>query len=125
MRYSATLACGAELQFEFPEAVPAVGDVMPCRRHRFCVVTDANRTTRGRRPHTPRPYAPRPNRRTALSPERAEKLLAYLDEHPGATRLEIIAGTGLTYAAITRAETEGAVRVEVGHRRTRRYYLPA
>ncbi len=37
--YSARLGCGSVLAYEAPTYVPAVGEVVPCRRHGFCPVT--------------------------------------------------------------------------------------
>jgi len=37
--YSARLGCGTALTYEAPTFVPAVGELVPCRRHGFCPVT--------------------------------------------------------------------------------------
>ncbi|WP_448624994.1 hypothetical protein [Geodermatophilus sp. URMC 64] len=37
--YSARLDCGSALAYEAATFVPAVGEVVPCRRHGFCPVT--------------------------------------------------------------------------------------
>lgn len=37
--YAARLGCGTALTYETPTFVPAVGEVVPCRRHGFCPVT--------------------------------------------------------------------------------------
>jgi hypothetical protein len=36
--YTATLRCGTVLTYEAKSFLPATGEVVPCRRHGFCVV---------------------------------------------------------------------------------------
>jgi hypothetical protein len=38
--YTATLNCGTMLAFEARSFVPSDGELVPCRRHGYCTVTD-------------------------------------------------------------------------------------
>lgn len=60
--YTATLRCGRVLSYEASSFLPSVGEVVPCRRHGYCIVSNSDRGLVGHRGHFGRRAKPRSQR---------------------------------------------------------------
>ena len=99
---TAMLRCGTLLTFEARTFVPAVGDVMPCRRHGFCAV-ESNEVV-GRQW-----LGSSVNRaRSRTLPELAEHL-----RHQPMTTVHALRRQRFTLRLIAAAERDGLVEVDL------------
>lgn len=93
---TATLACGVVTEYEAPDLVPMVGDLVPCRRHGHCLVVLARRG---------RSVATRQRRSGG-------ELVAHLEQH-GPTTLRALREERFSLRLIADAEKAGCVRVDL------------
>jgi len=111
--YTATLHCGLLLTYEAREFVPALQDVVPCRRHGYCAVQaigeSVGRVTWHRR------------RRRAV-PRDKDELLEWLQEHP-VTTVHTLRRHRFTLKLLTDAQRDGTVHVDLVSGEV--VYLPA
>src|SRR5215218_8372442 len=97
----ATLHCGTLLTFESRTSVPAVGDVVPCRRHGFCTVESAR----------PRGKA-WVGRSSSRARPRAQRELEEWMRHRPTTTVHALRRERFTLRMVAAAERDGLVDVD-------------
>ena len=111
--YTATLQCGMLLTYEARNFLPALQDVVPCRRHGYCAVqaigASSGRSTWHRR------------RRRAV-PRDKDEMLEWLQEHP-VTTVHVLRRHRFTLKLVTDAQRDGTVQVDLASGEV--VYLPA
>jgi hypothetical protein len=98
---TAILRCGTLLTFESRTSVPAVGDVVPCRHHGFCVVESASD---GGGPWS---------RRSGRARPRAQWELEEWLEHRPSTTVHALRRQRFTLRMVAAAERDGLVDVDL------------
>ena len=97
---TATLRCGTELSYEAPSLRPEPGDLVPCRRHGYCLVQVKGVPTSG----------------GALSrrarPRAQTELMDWLQGRSEAT-VHALLRRGFTLRIVAAAEREGLVEVDL------------
>lgn len=97
--FKATLRCGTELTYEARDFVPVRGDVVPCRRHGYCVVEEPTSGSCGR------------SERRAARRAQAE-LLEWLGNRP-VTTVHALRAQRFTLRMIAAAERDGELDVDL------------
>lgn len=101
-RWTAALECGHLLEYDAPDLVPVIGDVVPCRRHGYCPVAQAI-TARAERRRRPAPRTTpelvdhlRPRGSATLAALRQQRFplrVVTEAERAGLVHLDLLAGT--------------------------------
>src|SRR3954452_1910301 len=101
--FTATLRCGTVLTYEAPDLVPVIDDLVPCRRHGYCVVGATGRISRGG-------AVRRLGRRPA--PRQQGELLEWLGRSP-VTTVHVLRRQRFTLRLIAQAERDGDLDVDL------------
>jgi hypothetical protein len=100
--FTATLRCGTVLTYEAPDLVPVIDDVVPCRRHGYCVVGGTGRSAGGAGRRLGRRAAPRGQ----------GELLEWLGRSP-VTTVHVLRRHRFTLRLIAQAERDGDLDVDL------------
>jgi hypothetical protein len=106
--FTAVLRCGTVLGYETQNLRPRPGDVVPCRRHGYCVVHGAGSMSPG---EVPSSRAPRVRYLTRARPRTQGELLAWLEGRQEAS-LCALRRRGFTLRLLAAAEREGRIVVD-------------
>jgi hypothetical protein len=98
VEHPATLRCGSVLVYEAVSFVPAVGEVVPCRRHGFCEVAAGRQGEGGARRAVRRPTQ--------------QELLVFLRRRR-AVSVHALRKNGFTLRMVMAAERDGLVEVDL------------
>jgi hypothetical protein len=102
--FTATLRCGTVLQYEAPDLVPDIDDLVPCRRHGYCVVGGTGRSAGSGG------AARRLGRRAA--PRARGELLEWLGRSP-VTTVHVLRRQRFTLRLIAQAARDGDLDVDL------------
>jgi hypothetical protein len=98
--FTATLRCGTVLAYEARSFLPEVGDLVPCRHHGYCTVTE---TTRGTGPGD---FLPR------ATPRTQDELMEWLRHRPETT-VHALRRQRFTLRVVAAAERDGLVDLDL------------
>ena len=98
--YTATLSCGMVLEYEVSSFLPAIGQLVPCRKHGYCIVEVSERRDGRSRGDLVRAKA-----------RSQDELLEWLQQHP-VTTIHILRRHRFSLRMLAAAQRDGHLTVD-------------